>query len=57
MGAAFDSCVDSGGRVRTKKLKGHKYMHVCFINGKSYAGEVKTKKAAKKKKKASKKRR
>ena len=44
----FDKCVAQGGRVRTKKLKGHKYMHICFLKGKSYAGEVKTKKKKKK---------
>lgn len=40
----FDNCVKNGGRVRTKKLKDGKYIHVCFLNGKSYAGEVKEKK-------------
>lgn len=44
MPAEFDNCVNSGGRVRTKKMKDGKYMHVCFLNGKSYAGEVKKKK-------------
>jgi len=44
MPEAFNRCVKSGGRVRTKKLKGDKYMHICFKNGKSYAGEVHTKK-------------
>ena len=43
MPADFERCVDSGGRVRTEKLKGGKYMHVCFKDGKSYAGEVKSK--------------
>jgi hypothetical protein len=43
MPEAFDRCVKRGGRVRTKKLSGGKYMHICFIGGKSYAGEVKTK--------------
>lgn len=43
MPAAFDKCVKAGGRVRTKTLKGGKYVHICFINGKSYAGHVKTK--------------
>ena len=38
----FDRCVKDGGRIRTKKLKGGKYMHICFLKGKSYAGEVKT---------------
>ena len=39
----FDDCVKNGGKVRTKKLEADKYMHICFIGGKSYAGEVKTK--------------
>jgi hypothetical protein len=48
---AFDSCVKKGGRVRTKSLSKGRYVHICFLNGKSYAGEVKTKEkvAAKKK--------
>jgi len=37
----FQKCVESGGRVITKKLKDNKYMHICYLNGKSYAGEVK----------------
>lgn len=41
MPAAFTKCVKSGGRVRTKKLSGGKYIHICFIGGKSHAGEVK----------------
>lgn len=49
MPEAFDKCVKNGGRVRTKELKDGQYMHICFLNGKSYAGEVKTKKKAKKK--------
>lgn len=40
MPASFDKCVADGGRVRTKQLSGGKYMHICFINGKSYAGEI-----------------
>jgi hypothetical protein len=39
----FESCVSNGGRVRTKKLGGGKYMHLCWDkSGKSHAGEVKT---------------
>jgi len=41
----FERCVQSGGVVRTKKLKGGKYIHICFLDGKSYAGEVKKKKS------------
>ena len=44
MPAGFDNCVKSGGRVRTKKLSGDSYMHICFKGGKSYAGEVHHKK-------------
>jgi hypothetical protein len=43
MPEAFETCVKSGGRVRTKRLGKGKYMHICFKGGKSYAGEVKTK--------------
>lgn len=43
MPAEFDTCVKGGGRVRTKSLKDGKYMRICFLNGKSFAGEVKTK--------------
>lgn len=44
MPKAFEKCVAQGGRVRTKKLPNGKYIHICFKDGKSYAGEVKTKK-------------
>ena len=47
MPAAFDNCVKKGGKVRTvtvNKKKGT-YMRVCYLNNKSYPGEVKTKKS------------
>lgn len=44
MPAAFNRCVARGGKVRTKKLKGGKYMPICYIDGKSYPGEVHSKK-------------
>ena len=44
MPKAFEKCVAQGGRVRTKKLSNGKYIHICFKDGKSYAGEVKKKK-------------
>jgi hypothetical protein len=44
MPAAFNRCVKSGGRVRTKRLSGGKYIHLCFKGAKSYAGEVRVKK-------------
>ena len=44
MPEGFDKCRSSGGRIRTKKLKEGKYIHICYIDGKSYAGEVKQKK-------------
>lgn len=47
MPAEFNSCVKRGGRVRTKTLSDGRYMHICFIDGKSYAGEVKKSKHGK----------
>jgi len=46
MPAAFEKCVKDGGRVRTKKLSGGRYIKICFYpNGKgSVAGEVHKKK-------------
>ncbi len=43
MPEGFLKCVREKGRVRTKKLKNGKYIHLCFKGGKSYAGEIKTK--------------
>ena len=43
MPAGFDNCRANGGRIRTKSLGGDKYMHVCFLGGKSFPGYVKTK--------------
>lgn len=47
MPLAFTDCVKKGGKVRTvvvNKKKGT-YMRVCYLNNKSYPGEVKTKKS------------
>lgn len=44
MPAGFDNCVRNGGRVRTMKMSGDRFVHVCFLNGKSYRGYVKKKK-------------
>ncbi len=44
MSQQFLACVKNGGKVRTKKIGDKKYMHLCWINGTSYPGEVKTKK-------------
>ena len=41
MPADFDRCVKNGGRIRTKKLSGGRHMRICFLDGKSFAGEVK----------------
>ena len=43
MPKAFDTCRKSGGKIRTKKLSGGKYVHICTLNGKSFRGNVKTK--------------
>jgi len=42
MPQAFIDCVKAGGRVRSKRLSGGKYIKLCFKNGKSYAGETHT---------------
>lgn len=43
MPKGFDACRKGGGKIRTVKMKGGKYMHVCILNGKTYKGEVKKK--------------
>lgn len=43
----FTDCVAKGGRVRTISLPKGKYMRICYLNGKSYSGEVKKAKEAK----------
>jgi len=48
---AFDACVKAGGRVRTKKLSGGRFIRICFKDGKSYAGEVKHSKTKEEEKK------
>jgi len=48
MPAGFDQCVKNGGRIRTKKLSGGRYQHICFLKGKSYAGYIKKKRKGKK---------
>jgi len=40
----FEECVRKGGRIITKTIGKDKYIHICYLNGKSYAGEVKKKK-------------
>ncbi len=47
--AAFERCVRNGGRVRTKSLPKGKYLRICRLKGKSFAGEVKTKESPYKK--------
>ncbi len=44
MPADFDKCRKEGGRIRTITLKGGRYMRVCYLNGKSHAGEVRQRK-------------
>ena len=46
MPADFDKCRSNGGKIRTKKLTGGKYMHIWIpkSGGPSVGGEVKEKK-------------
>lgn len=46
MPAPFNRCVRNGGKVRTKSLPNNKYMHICYKDGNSFGGEVKTKKSS-----------
>jgi len=40
MPAKFDACRKAGGKIRTVKPKEGVYIPVCYLNGKSYRGEV-----------------
>jgi|GEM_PF-3384970 hypothetical protein len=44
MPADFLKCVSDGGRVRTINPKPGKYLRICYKDGKSYSGEVKSSK-------------
>jgi hypothetical protein len=44
MPAGFDYCVSHGGKVRTVTMGGKRYVHYCFLGGKSFRGEVKANK-------------
>lgn len=37
----FEKCIKDGGKIITKKVNSKQYIHVCYIGGKSYSGEVK----------------
>jgi len=50
MPAGFENCRKRGGEIRTAtgpsgrfKLKAGQYRHYCYIKGKTWFGEVKTK--------------
>lgn len=45
----FDLCRKNGGTIRTIIPEKGKYLHVCYAGGKSYSGEVRTKKKVAKK--------
>lgn len=48
MPADFTKCVNDGGKVVTKQLKGGRYIHICYDKkGTSHVSEVKTKKKEK----------
>lgn len=44
MPAAFEKCRKQGGRIRTRSLKGNRFMPICFLGGKSFAGDVQKRK-------------
>jgi hypothetical protein len=39
----FEKCRKQGGKIRTKDINKSQYMHICILDGKTYAGEVKDK--------------
>ncbi len=41
MSQAFKDCVKRGGKVRTTTHGEDSYQHICYLDGKSYPGEVK----------------
>lgn len=43
MPKGFEECRKRGGRIRTKQLSNGRYIHICYIDGKSFAGYVKRK--------------
>ena len=45
MPKGFDNCVADSGKVWRKTLAGGKYVHLCFLKGKSYTGHVHTAKS------------
>jgi len=47
----FLDCVKRGGYVSTKRLSKGRYVRFCSIGGKTYKGEIKTRKDYKPKKK------
>jgi len=44
MPAKFKECIAKGGKVRTVKIGTTKFMPICFVGGKSFPGEVRTRK-------------
>ena len=50
MPAAFEKCRSMGGKIRTKSMSKNRYMRMCILKGKTYMGEMKTKKKVSKKK-------
>lgn len=51
MPRAFELCIKKGGKVITKRINDREYMHICYLNGKAYPGEVKKYKKVLKRKK------
>lgn len=44
MPKTFKEAIKNGARVRTKKLPDDKFIHIAYLDGKSFAGEVKNNK-------------
>lgn len=47
----FLDCVKKGGKIRTLKVSKGRFRRICILKGKTFLGEIQTKKDSKRKKK------
>ncbi len=40
----FEDAIAKGARVITKKIKGGRYLHIAYLNGRAIPGEIHTRK-------------
>ena len=47
----FLECIKKKGEIKTESLSKNRYQRICILDGKTYAGEIQTRKSPKKPKK------